>query len=150
MSITVYTWPKHIDLHAISAYKALHPKNPYLLGLYRLQLKQFDKSLCDIGNTPAQLMAYIATQPGIINPNNTAYSLTIPNFLTHKTGDMHWLISEPLWPIHSRQGIKTTVGWGIHVTANTPRDTVIHNIVRSDQQGLLINPISDRYEMTPL
>ena len=114
----VYTWPKTIDLHGISALKSLHPQCAYLQGLYRFLL--LDCTEADLSN------------PAIINPNNTAYSLDRPEFWVRPTATAYWL------------SLETAVAWGIIVDVQTTGAQLDPIIKR------LTNPITDVYTLTRL
>jgi|GEM_PF-1887667 hypothetical protein len=152
--LKIYTWPKNTDLHAISAFAALK-NQPGLKALYRFGIITLhaEKPL-DTQNVIQLLTDYDC----LINPNNTAFSLTEPEFLEHPSYDSYCLNITDKTPVSyaDRVAIINQLGvihitdmqhnhaWGIHMQAGIHESDVVDTIV----EPLLVNTIGETYTLT--
>ena len=151
--LNIYTWPKNTDLHAISARAAL--KNQTALhALYRFSIITLHT---DTPLDPKKVQQLLTNYDCLINPNNTAFSLTEPEFLHHPSYDSYCLNVTDKTPVSyaDRVAIINQLNvinitnmthnhaWGIHVEPGVQESDIINTIV----EPLLVNTIGETYTL---
>ncbi len=152
--LKIYTWPKNTDLHAISAFSALN-HHTWLNALYRLGIITLQS---DTDMDPAAVTQLLIDYDCLINPNNTAFSLSEPDFLHPAHSDSYCLNILDKTPVNYDDRVATinqlgvihisamqhNYAWGIHVSPGVEESSIIHAIV----EPLLVNTIGETYTLT--
>ena len=151
--LKVYTWPKNTDLHAISAFSALKHVS-YLNALYRFGIITLH------AETPfetSKVIKLLTEYDCLINPNNTEFSLSEPEFLEHPHYDSYYVAITDKTPVsHSNRvaiinqlnlvritDMQHNDAWGIHVDSGIHESDIINTIV----EPLLVNTIGETYTL---